>query len=89
MMATEIDDAAQFNPPSDSLVWASVASLREILFPATFFCQRPCSPASQRGRSVLHLAAMEELKLTRLMTLDNAQAKAAKAVNYTVLCPTI
>jgi predicted nucleic acid-binding protein len=35
----------------------------------------------------LHLAAMEELKVTRLMTLDDAQAKAAKALNYKVVCP--
>jgi predicted nucleic acid-binding protein len=35
----------------------------------------------------LHLAAIEELKLTRLMTLDNAQAKAAKALNYRVVYP--
>lgn len=35
----------------------------------------------------LHLAAMEELKLTRLMTFDQAQAKAAEALNYKVLVP--
>jgi predicted nucleic acid-binding protein len=35
----------------------------------------------------LHLASMEELKLTRLMTLDESQAKAAKALEYRVLRP--
>src|ERR1700722_8389898 len=40
-----------------------------------------------RALDRLHLAAIEELNLTRLMTLDNAQAKAAKALNYGVVCP--
>jgi predicted nucleic acid-binding protein len=35
----------------------------------------------------LHLAAMEELRLTRLMTLDDAQAKAAVALNYRTVSP--
>jgi len=35
----------------------------------------------------LHLAAMEELGLHRLMTLDNAQAKAAKAMDFSVTIP--
>jgi hypothetical protein len=30
---------------------------------------------------------MEELKLSRLMTLDESQAKAAEALNYTVVRP--
>ena len=30
---------------------------------------------------------MEELKLTRLMTLDEVQANAARALNYRVLRP--
>jgi predicted nucleic acid-binding protein len=35
----------------------------------------------------LHLAAMEELKLTRLMTLDDAQAKVALALRFRVVQP--
>jgi predicted nucleic acid-binding protein len=35
----------------------------------------------------LHLAAMEELNLTRLITLDEIQAKAARALDYEVLRP--
>jgi predicted nucleic acid-binding protein len=35
----------------------------------------------------LHLAAMEELKQTRLMTLDEAQAEAAEALGHVVVCP--
>jgi len=35
----------------------------------------------------LHLAAMEELRLKRLMTLDEIQAKAAQALGYEILYP--
>jgi predicted nucleic acid-binding protein len=35
----------------------------------------------------LHLAAMEELKVERLMTFDRAQVIAATALNYEVVCP--
>ena len=35
----------------------------------------------------LHLAAMEELKLTRVMTLDDVQAKVALALHYKVVQP--
>ncbi len=35
----------------------------------------------------LHLAAMEELKVTRLMTHDEAQARAARAAGFEVVCP--
>jgi predicted nucleic acid-binding protein len=35
----------------------------------------------------LHLAAMEELAITRLMTHDQAQAKAARALGFQVLIP--
>jgi predicted nucleic acid-binding protein len=46
-------------------------------------------PQSLHCRSLdrLHLAAMEELKVTRLMTLDTQQAKVASAVNHEVICP--
>jgi predicted nucleic acid-binding protein len=35
----------------------------------------------------MHLAAMEELKIQRLMTLDRGQANAAAALNYQVVQP--
>jgi predicted nucleic acid-binding protein len=35
----------------------------------------------------MHLAAMEELKVRRLMTLDQGQASAAAALNYEVIRP--
>jgi predicted nucleic acid-binding protein len=46
-------------------------------------------PDATYCRSVdrLHLAAMEELKLTRLMTLDKLQAKAAEALGFEILFP--
>jgi predicted nucleic acid-binding protein len=46
-------------------------------------------PQAAHCRSLdrLHLAAMEELKLTRLITLDEIQGKAAKALHYEVLYP--
>lgn len=40
-----------------------------------------------RSLDRLHLAAMEELKLTRLITLDEVQGNAAKALHYKVLYP--
>jgi predicted nucleic acid-binding protein len=36
----------------------------------------------------LHLAAMHELNLKRLITLDEMQRKAGEAIGYTVLWPT-
>jgi predicted nucleic acid-binding protein len=40
-----------------------------------------------RALDRLHLAAMEELKLTRLMTLDQTQAKVAAALGFEVVLP--
>jgi len=40
-----------------------------------------------RSLDRLHLAAMEELKLRRLITLDRVQGKAAEALDYEVLYP--
>lgn len=37
----------------------------------------------------LHIAAMEELDINRLMTHDHRQAEAARAMNYEVLSPAI
>ena len=46
-------------------------------------------PQAAYGRSLdrLHLAAMEELKQTRLMTLDATQAEAAMALGHEVVRP--
>ena len=40
-----------------------------------------------RSLDRLHLAAMEELKLRRLMTLDEIQAKVAGALDFEVILP--
>lgn len=40
-----------------------------------------------RSLDRMHLAAMEELKIQRLMTLDGGQATAAVALNYRVIQP--
>jgi predicted nucleic acid-binding protein len=40
-----------------------------------------------RSLDRLHLAAIEELKLKRLMTLDELQAKVAKALGFEVIRP--
>ena len=53
-------------------------ALRQHRHPQAAYC---------RALDRLHLAAMEELNLTRLMTLDEAQAKAAEALNYRVTRP--
>ena len=53
-------------------------SLRQHRHPQSVFC---------RAMERLHLAAMEELILTRLITLDEIQAKVALALNYEVIRP--
>jgi len=53
-------------------------ALRQHLHPQAVYC---------RSLDRLHLAAMEELNLTRLMTLDGVQAKMALALNYEVVRP--
>jgi predicted nucleic acid-binding protein len=59
---------------------ASVFStaLRQHRHPQAFYC---------RALDRMHLAAMEELKVGRLMTLDRVQANAARALDYEVLHP--
>jgi predicted nucleic acid-binding protein len=49
--------------------------------------QRHSRAVHCRSLDRLHLAAMEELKLRRLMTLDQVQAKAATALEFEVICP--
>ncbi len=53
-------------------------ALRQHRHPQAAYC---------RSLDRLHLAAMEELRLRRLMTLDDSQAKAASALGFTVLRP--
>jgi len=53
-------------------------ALRQHRHPQAVFC---------RAMDRLHLAAMEELKLTRLITLDEIQAKVASALDYEVIRP--
>ncbi|NOS68757.1 MAG: type II toxin-antitoxin system VapC family toxin [Verrucomicrobia bacterium] len=53
-------------------------ALRQHRHPQSVFC---------RAMDRLHLAAMEELKLTRLITLDDVQAKVATALDYEVIRP--
>src|SRR6266436_1594160 len=53
-------------------------ALRQHRHPRAAYC---------RSLDRLHLAAMEELKVTRLMTLDALQAKVALALKYEVVRP--
>ena len=53
-------------------------ALRQHRHPQAAYC---------RSLDRLHLAAMEELKLRRLITLDEIQGKAAEALDYRVLYP--
>ena len=53
-------------------------ALRQHRHPQAAYC---------RSLDRLHLAAMEELRLTRLITLDEAQGSAAEAMNYAVVYP--
>jgi predicted nucleic acid-binding protein len=68
-------DPFQFRPLPASVF---LTALRQHRRPQAAYC---------RTLDRLHLAAMEELKLSRLMTLDESQAKAAEALNYTVVRP--
>ncbi len=53
-------------------------ALRQHRHPQAVYC---------RTLDRLHLAAMEELKVTRLMTLDDLQAKVASALVFEVVRP--
>jgi len=53
-------------------------ALRQHRHPQSVYC---------RSLDRLHLAAMEELNLTRLMTLDQIQAEVASGLNYKVIFP--
>jgi predicted nucleic acid-binding protein len=55
-----------------------LTALRQHRHPQSIYC---------RALDQLHLAAMEELKLTRLITFDEIQAKVALALGYQVIRP--
>ena len=57
------------------------------LFSTALRQHRHPQAACCRSLDRLHLAAMEELKLARLITLDAIQGKAAEALDYEVLYP--
>ena len=57
------------------------------LFQTAFRQHRERQGPHVRTLDRLHLAAMEELGLRRLMTHDTPQAEAARAVGYAVLSP--
>ncbi len=57
------------------------------VFPTALRQHRHPQAAYCRCLDRLHLAAMEELKQTRLMTLDETQADAAEALGHEVVRP--
>jgi predicted nucleic acid-binding protein len=61
--------------------------LRAAVFSTALRQHRHSQAVYCRALDRLHLAAMEELNLTRLMTLDGLQAKVALALNFEVVRP--
>lgn len=57
------------------------------VFSAALRQQRHPQAAYCRSLDRLHLAAMEELKVRRIITLDEIQGKAAQALDYKVVYP--
>ncbi|MEW6306176.1 MAG: type II toxin-antitoxin system VapC family toxin [Verrucomicrobiota bacterium] len=55
-----------------------LSALRQQRRPDAHYC---------RSLDRLHLAAMEELKVTRLLTHDREQADAGRAIGFDVVCP--
>jgi predicted nucleic acid-binding protein len=62
-------------------------SLPSSLFQAALRQHRNSGVLHCRTLDRLHLAAMEELHLTRLMTHDDAQAAAAESLGYSIVKP--
>ena len=62
-------------------------TLSAALFQTALRQHRNAGEVHCRSLDRLHLAAMEELKLTRLMTHDDRQAKAAVAEGFEVVRP--
>jgi predicted nucleic acid-binding protein len=68
-------DPFHFRPLSSAVF---LTALRQHRHPQAAYC---------RSLDRLHLAAMEELNLRRLITLDEIQGKAAEALDYQVIYP--
>ncbi|NQX01840.1 hypothetical protein HQ447_14385 [bacterium] len=64
----------------------TVATLTGDVFRAAL-AQHLSTTVHCRSLDRLHLAAMEELKITRLMTHDTRQAEAARELGYQVTSP--
>src|SRR5262249_51144130 len=62
-------------------------SLPAALFASALRQHRNSDPIHCRTLDRLHLAAMEELDLSRLMTHDEAQARAARTLGFEVIMP--
>lgn len=62
-------------------------SLPAAVFQAALRQHRNSGNTHCRSLDLLHLAAMEELKVSRLMTHDEGQAKAAVEASFEVVCP--
>jgi predicted nucleic acid-binding protein len=88
----------QISAPQWRQYQAQLASMRNLdpfhfrYLPAAVFStalkqHRHPREAYCRSLDRLHLAAMEELNVRRLMTLDHGQASAAAALNYKVVEP--
>ncbi len=57
------------------------------IFPTALRQHQAAGKVHCRGFDRLHLAAMEELAIKRLMTNDGSQAAAAKALGFEVIVP--
>lgn len=62
-------------------------SLPGAVFQTALKQHRAADAVHCRSLDRLHLAAMEELRQSRLMTLDERQAAAAKALGYEIVLP--
>ncbi len=62
-------------------------TLPATVFPTALRQHRNSGDTHCRTLDRLHLAAMEELQVTRLMTHDEAQARAARTAGFEVVCP--
>ena len=62
-------------------------TLAAAVFQTALRQHRNSGDAHCRTLDRLHLAALEELKVTRLMTHDEGQAKAAVGSSFDVVCP--
>ena len=61
--------------------------LSSAIFRTALRQHRPAGEIHCRTLDRLHLAAMQELNITRLMTHDESQARAAESAGFTVIRP--